>query len=91
MKCSAYISHKKGFLTNEEYSFIFEIIDQLPLPKLKAINPDQIMHYINYDKKNENGKLNFVLLNGLGKAEISQDVSKLEILESLKTIRWILK
>ena len=87
MKCSAYISHKKGFLTNEEYSFIFEIIDQLPLPKLKVINPDQIMHYINYDKKNENGKLNFVLLNGLGKAEISQDVSRLEILESLKVIR----
>ena len=45
------------------------------------------MHYINYDKKNENGKLNFVLLNGLGKAEISQDVSRLEILESLKVIR----
>ena len=44
------------------------------------------MHYINFDKKNENGKLNFVLLDGLGKAKISQEVSSSEILESLKVL-----
>ena len=44
------------------------------------------MHYINFDKKNENGILNFILLNGLGKAIVTQDVSSFEILESIKVL-----
>ncbi len=86
MMCSAWISLKKGFIDTEEYNLLIEIINQLPLPKLSKVDPDKIMHYINFDKKNENGKLNFVLLDGLGKAKVSQDVSSLEILESLKVL-----
>ena len=41
---------------------------------------------INFDKKNENGILNFILLNGLGKAIVTQDVSSFEILESIKVL-----
>ena len=86
MKCSTWISFKKGFIDKDEYNLLIETINQLPLPKLSKVNPDEIMHYINFDKKNENGKLNFVLLDGLGKAKVSQDVSSLEILESLKVL-----
>ena len=86
MICSTYISFKKGFIDNGEYNLLIETINQLPLPKLSKVDPDKIMHYINFDKKNENGKLNFVLLDGLGKAKISQEVSSSEILESLKVL-----
>ena len=86
MICSTYISFKKGFIDTGEYNLLIETINQLPLPKLSKVDPDKIMHYINFDKKNENGKLNFVLLDGLGKAKISQEVSSSEILESLKVL-----
>ena len=86
MICSTYISFKKGFIDTGEYNLLIETINQLPLPKLSKVDPDKIMHYINFDKKNENGKLNFVLLDGLGKAKISQEVTSSEILESLKVL-----
>ena len=86
MKCSAWISHKKGLLNTEDYNLLIETINRLPLPKISALDPEKIMHYINFDKKNENGILNFILLNGLGKAIVTQDVSSFEILESIKVL-----
>ena len=86
MICSTWISFKKGFIDKDEYNLLIETINQLPLPKLSKVDPDKIMHYINFDKKNENGKLNFVLLDGLGKAKISQEVASSEILDSLKVL-----
>ena len=86
MKCSTWISHKKGFLSTADYNLLISIINQLPLQKLSAVNPEKIMHYIEFDKKHENGKLNFILLKGLGKVTISQDVTKNEILESLQVL-----
>ena len=86
MLCSAWISFKKGFIDIKDYNLLIETINHLPLPKLNKVDPDEIMHYINFDKKNENGKLNFILLDGLGKAKVSQNVSSLEILESLKVL-----
>ena len=86
MKCSASISHQKGFLNNDDYNFIVQIINQLPLPKLETINSEKIMHYIEFDKKHENGKLNFILLEGLGRVKISQDVTMNDILNSLKVL-----
>ena len=86
MKCSAWISHKKGLLNTEDYNLLIETINRLPLPKINALDPEKIMHYINFDKKNENGILNFILLNGLGKAIVTQDVSSFEILESIKVL-----
>ena len=86
MKCSAWISHEKGLLNTEDYNLLIETINRLPLPKINALDPEKIMHYINFDKKNENGILNFILLNGLGKAIVTQDVSSFEILESIKVL-----
>ena len=86
MKCSAWISHKKGLLNTEDYNLLIETINRLPLPKINELDPEKIMHYINFDKKNENGILNFILLNGLGKAIVTQDVSSFEILESIKVL-----
>tara|TARA_B100001996_G_scaffold103129_2_gene77455 strand:- start:5749 stop:6825 length:1077 start_codon:yes stop_codon:yes gene_type:complete len=86
MKCSAWISQQKGFLSTDDYNFIIQTINQLPLPILKTINPDKIMHYIEFDKKHENGKLNFILLEGLGGVKVSQDVTKNDILKSLKVL-----
>ena len=56
------------------------------MPKLETINSEKIMHYIEFDKKHENGKLNFILLEGLGRVKISQDVSMNDILNSLKVL-----
>ena len=63
------------------------IINKLPLPKLGKINHEEIIQYINFDKKHKNGKLRFILLNGLGNTKISTDISKELIYESLKVLQ----
>ena len=87
MKCSSWISREKGLISDNEYNFMIGIISKLPLPKLGKINHEEIIQYINFDKKHKNGKLSFILLNGLGNTKISTDISKELIYESLKVLQ----
>ena len=78
-------------INNDEYNFMIELINKLPLPKLDGLDYDQIIQYINFDKKYQNGKLSFILLNGLGSTEIATDISQELIRKSLKVLQWKLK
>jgi len=86
MKCASWISKEKSLINNNEYNFMIELINKLPLPKLDRLNYDQIIQFINFDKKHQNGKLSFILLNGLGNTEIATDISKELIRKSLKIL-----
>ena len=87
MKCASWISKEKSLINNDEYNFMIELINKLPLPKLDKLNYDQIIQFINFDKKYQNGKLSFILLNGLGSTEIATDISKELIHKSLKVLQ----
>ncbi|MEC7871798.1 MAG: 3-dehydroquinate synthase [Candidatus Neomarinimicrobiota bacterium] len=87
MKCASWISKEKSLINNDEYNFMIELINKLPLPKLDKLNYDQIIQFINFDKKYQNGKLSFILLNGLGSTEIATDISKELIRKSLKVLK----
>ena len=87
MKCASWISKEKSLINNDEYNFMIELINKLPLPKLDKLNYDQIIQFINFDKKYQNGKLSFILLNGLGNTEIATDISKELIRKSLKVLK----
>lgn len=87
MKCASWISKEKGLLTEREYQIINETIGRLPLPELKNLNIEKVMEFIAFDKKYDRGTLNFVLLEGLGNAIVSKDVSHEMIIESIKTLQ----
>ena len=87
MKCASWISKEKSLINNDEYNFMIELINKLPLPKLDKLNYDQIIQFINFDKKYQNGKLSFILLNGLGSTEIATDISQELIRKSLKVLQ----
>lgn len=86
MKCAGYISQKLGLLSNAEQSTLVETVDRLPLPELRHINGNHLMPFIKTDKKAEKGVLNFVVLDGLGNATTSTDVTEDLIKESLKVL-----
>jgi 3-dehydroquinate synthase len=86
MKCAGYISQKLGLLLKEEQSTLVETINRLPLPELRHINGDYLMPFIKTDKKSEKGVLSFVVLDGLGNATISTEVTEELIQESLKVL-----
>ena len=86
MKCAGFISQKLNLLSKEELSVLNQTINRLPLPQLPHINGKHLMPFIKTDKKSKNGILNFVLLDGLGNAISSTDVTEELIQESLKVL-----
>ncbi|BCY29141.1 3-dehydroquinate synthase [Flavobacterium okayamense] len=73
MILESYISKEKGLLSNEEYYeikyIISEYFDKVDFTK-EDIN--QIIDLLIFDKKNEFGKVQFALLEGIGKIKINE-------------------
>jgi len=86
MKCSGWISGMLNLISKDDVKYLNSTIDKLPLPNIGYINVDNLMPFIKTDKKLEKGILNFVVLNGLGNATTSTNVSEKLIQQSLKVI-----
>ena len=69
----SYISKEKGLLTNEEYQEIKYIVNDIfDRIQFNKIDIENIIKLLIYDKKNEFGKVQFALLDGIGKIKINQ-------------------
>ena len=86
MLCSSWISFQKGMISVKEWKLIETIIRGLPLPELPSLVPEEILDAIRHDKKNRFGKLHFILLNGIGNAVVTNQVSDEDILQSLNQV-----
>jgi len=86
MKCANHISWKKGLLSGDEYQSSQAALDKFPLPELKNVEPDQVLKIIAHDKKNINGKLHFILLEGVGNGVVNTEVTPEEMVASLEVL-----
>ena len=84
--CSSWISHKNGKISNNEWNTIKTMVRELALPKIPSLDSNKILNIIKHDKKIKSGELHFILLNGIGNAVISNEVSDINIIESLNQI-----
>jgi len=87
MKCANHISWQKGMLTDEEYQSAQTALDKFPLPELGEVDPKQVLEIVSHDKKNINGQLHFVLLDGIGNGVTRTDVTPEEMIASLETLK----
>lgn len=75
MRIKTEISRRLGFLSDEEAGRVQEIIDRYGLMRQRwGLDVDRIIGHMEYDKKNFGGSVNFVLLKGLGKPFINQQI-----------------
>ena len=86
MLCAGHISFKLNKLDESQYYKLKNTIRKLPLPDLRGVNREHLMTFIKRDKKYEKGTLNFIILNGIGNAEVAKDVTEELLLESLLEI-----
>jgi 3-dehydroquinate synthase len=88
MICESYISHQKGLLSEEELvqieEFIFAVYGKI---KISAQDVEAILPLTLHDKKNEKGKIQCVLLNGIGKAIYDQVLTQHDMKDSLNYYR----
>jgi 3-dehydroquinate synthase len=77
MILESYLSREMGLLNNDEYQEVKYIINDIFERILFTTDSiEKIIDLLNFDKKNEFGKVQFVLLDGIGKSVINQKIDK---------------
>ena len=88
MICAAYISNKRGFISNDELECIYKIIEAFNLPtSIKDLSSEEIYHITRLDKKMESDKIKFIYLESIGRAIIDTSVSKDEMIEAINYVQ----
>ncbi len=87
MKCASHISFKKGLLNDAEYDSAMSVLNQFELPELGKVSPERVLEIVSHDKKNINGTLSFILVDGIGNGVISTSVTPEDIVESLAVVQ----
>lgn len=85
MILESYISKEKSLITSEEYLQIKETLSAIFDRHLFSQNDIQmILNLLIHDKKNEYGKVQFSLLDGIGKCKINQEADNQLIFNSFE-------
>ncbi|HSD14746.1 MAG TPA: 3-dehydroquinate synthase [Flavobacterium sp.] len=76
MILESYISMEKSLISKEEYAEIKAVISEIfGFVEFSQNDIDEIIKLLIHDKKNEFGKVQFVLLNGIGDIKINESAS----------------
>ena len=70
----------------DEYEMLQMIIEKLPLPVIPEFDPTDILKIMQSDKKVKDGKLHFVLLEGIGEALIVNNVNEETMMNTLESL-----
>ncbi len=84
---AAFISYKRGYLDEGEFFEIRDMMVPFGLPiSYDGPSPEEILEATKHDKKMSAGKIRFVLLKGIGKAVLKDDVTDEEIRQAVRSI-----
>ncbi len=87
MIAAAYLSRKRGLLSEEEEQDVRRTCASYGLPLSTAnLNAEEVLRITKSDKKMNNGQVRFVLLESLGQAVVCDDVTDQEILDAIHYI-----
>lgn len=77
---------RKNKLTEEDRKFLKELLHVYSFDTDTEMDVEKVLEATLNDKKMEAGKIKFILLDGIGKAFIDREVSKIDMLEALNSI-----
>ena len=84
---AAFISMKRGLLTENEYQQIRTGCELYRLPAhVNGLDPQKVLAATKKDKKMEQGTIKFILMNGIGKSFIDRTVTDEELLSGIQEI-----
>jgi len=81
---AAYISYKRGYITDMELNVIEEANEMYNLPlRVTGVTVEDVLTASKSDKKMEQGKIKFILLKAMGNAFVDKSVSDDELKEAI--------
>ena len=79
------LARRLGKLSGEQEERIYAVLQKFALPiKFHVADADAFYELFFLDKKSENGKIKFVLPDGIGKFHIADDIDKAAVMATLK-------
>lgn len=87
MVSAAHLSLQRGYISREDYDQIINILQALHLPiQVSGLQAKEILQVSKSDKKMNAGQIRFILLETLGHAIMTDDVTDGEILLALEAV-----
>jgi 3-dehydroquinate synthase len=87
MLAAAQISTSRGLLADDDRKRVRELIVRMgPLPVVTDLRISEALEAVQHDKKVRDGRLHFVLANGIGATTIVPDVAAPELKAALRAI-----
>jgi 3-dehydroquinate synthase len=86
MLAAGKLSNEDGRLKIEEFELLQTTINKLPLPKLPEFDAENIIKIMQRDKKVKDKKINFVLLEAIGKTVIVDSIEKESIIKAMESL-----
>ena len=80
------LSNEDGRLEIEDFELLQTTIKKLPLPKLPEFDAQNILKIMQRDKKVKDRKINFVLLEAIGKTVIVDSIEKESIIKAMESL-----
>ena len=86
MLAAGKLSNEDGRLEIEDFKLLQTTIKKLPLPKLPEFDAENILKIMQRDKKVKDRKINFVLLEAIGKTVIVDSIEKESIIKAMESL-----
>ena len=87
INAASYISYKKGFITKDQYHEILDVLKLYKLPiETSDIKAKEVVEGTLNAKKRDSGIIKFIVANSIGEASINREISKNDLLESVKKV-----
>ena len=86
MLAAGKLSNEDGRLEIEDFELLQTTIKKLPLPKLPEFDAENILKIMQRDKKVKERKINFVLLEAIGKTVIVDSIEKESIIKAMESL-----
>ena len=86
MLAAGKLSNEDGILKIEDFELLQTTIKKLPLPKLPEFDAENILKIMQRDKKVKDKKINFVLLEAIGKTVIVDSIEKESIIKAMESL-----
>ena len=86
MLAAGKLSNEDGRLEIEDFELLQTTIKKLPLPKLPEFDAENILKIMQRDKKVKDRKINFVLLEAIGKTIIVDSIEKESIIKAMESL-----
>ena len=86
MLAAGKLSNEDGRLEIEDFELLQTTIKKLPLPKLHKFDAENILKIMQRDKKVKDRKINFVLLEAIGKTVIVDSIEKESIIKTMESL-----